>query len=174
MVKVGCLIVDIVVGMYVYSSIFLVLLLCECIGEGSCIDVLMLESLVEWMGYLMYYVYQDVLLLLCVGVLYLIIYFYGLFFVGDGGIVMFGLQNECEWWVFCDKVLCCLELVDDECFLVNFKCLVNCEELCVLIVEVFVVLLVVEVVVCLEQVQIVNVYVNDMVGVWVYLQLQVW
>lgn len=54
--KVGCLIVDIVVGMYVYMNILSVLLMCGCIGVGCWIDVLMLESMVEWMGYLFYYV----------------------------------------------------------------------------------------------------------------------
>ena len=59
MAKAGCSIADIAAGMYAYSSILSALLLRERTGEGSRIDVSMLESLVEWMGYPMYYAYQD-------------------------------------------------------------------------------------------------------------------
>lgn len=56
-VKVGCLIVDIVVGMYVYFNILVVFIKCGCDGCGSYIDLLMLEVLMEWMSFLLYYVY---------------------------------------------------------------------------------------------------------------------
>ncbi len=59
MAKAGCSIADIAAGMYAYSSILSALLLRERTGEGSRIDVSMLESLVEWMGYPMYYAYQS-------------------------------------------------------------------------------------------------------------------
>ncbi len=59
MAKAGCSIADIAAGMYAYSSILSALLLRERTGEGSRIDVSMLESLVEWMGYPMYYAYKE-------------------------------------------------------------------------------------------------------------------
>ncbi|MFC3609734.1 CaiB/BaiF CoA transferase family protein, partial [Stutzerimonas tarimensis] len=58
MAKAGCSIADIAAGMYAYSSILSALLLRQTTGEGSRIDVSMLESLVEWMGYPLYYAYD--------------------------------------------------------------------------------------------------------------------
>ena len=49
--KAGCSIADIAAGMYAYSAILNALLLRGRTGEGSRIDVSMLESMVEWMGY---------------------------------------------------------------------------------------------------------------------------
>ncbi len=105
MAKAGCSIADIAAGMYAYSSILSALLLRERTGEGSRIDVSMLESLVEWMGYPMYYAYQDAPPPPRAGASHSTIYPYGPFPAGDGGTVMLGLQNEREWRAFCDKVL---------------------------------------------------------------------
>lgn len=125
------------------------------------------------MIYLLYYVYEGVVFLFCVGVFYVIIFFYGLFWVGDGKIVIFGLQNECEWEVFCCVVFEQLVLVIDECFLVNLLRVKNCEVLMVFIYEVFVFLMVEVVVEWFEWVQIVNVCMNDMQDVWNYFQFKV-
>ena len=46
---------DIAAGMYAYTNILSALLLRGRTGEGSHIDVSMLEALGEWMGYPMYY-----------------------------------------------------------------------------------------------------------------------
>ena len=56
--KAGCSIADIAAGMYAYSAILNALLLRGRTGEGSRIDVSMLESMVEWMGYPMYYAFD--------------------------------------------------------------------------------------------------------------------
>ncbi|MEK1835687.1 MAG: CaiB/BaiF CoA-transferase family protein, partial [Pseudomonas sp.] len=58
MAKAGCSIADIAAGMYAYTAILSALLLRERTGEGSHLDVSMLESLVEWMNYPMYYAYD--------------------------------------------------------------------------------------------------------------------
>lgn len=58
MAKAGCSIADISAGMYAYSGILSALLLRGKTGKGSRIDVSMLESLVEWMGYPMYYAFD--------------------------------------------------------------------------------------------------------------------
>lgn len=52
--KVGCSIADIAAGMYAYSSIMAGLLQRQRTGKGCRIDVSMLESMVEWMGFPMY------------------------------------------------------------------------------------------------------------------------
>src|SRR5439155_13617247 len=56
--KAGCSIADIAAGMYAYSSILAALLQRGVTGQGSRIDVSMLESMVEWMGYPLYYAYD--------------------------------------------------------------------------------------------------------------------
>ena len=169
MAKAGCSIADIAAGMYAYSSILSALLLRERTGEGSRIDVSMLESLVEWMGYPMYYAYQDAPPPPRAS--HSTIYPYGPFPPATAA-VMLGLQNEREWRAFCDKVLRRPELADDERFSANFKRSANREELRALIVEAFAALPAAEVVARLEQAQIASAHVNDMAGVWAHPQLQ--
>ena len=53
--KAGCSIADIAAGMYAYSSILAALLQRARSGCGCRIEVSMLESMVEWMGYPLYY-----------------------------------------------------------------------------------------------------------------------
>ena len=56
--KAGCSIADIAAGMYAYSSILAALLQRGKTGKGSRIDVSMLESMVEWMSFPLYYAYE--------------------------------------------------------------------------------------------------------------------
>src|SRR6478672_6219417 len=56
--KAGISIADIAAGMYAYSNILSALLQRGRTGRGSHIDVSMLESLTEWMGFPMYYAYE--------------------------------------------------------------------------------------------------------------------
>ena len=53
--KAGCSIADIAAGMYAYSNILAALIQRGKTGRGCRIDVSMLESMVEWMGYPLYY-----------------------------------------------------------------------------------------------------------------------
>ncbi len=53
--KSGNSMADIAAGMYAYSAILAALIQRGKTGQGSHIDVSMLESLVEWMGYPLYY-----------------------------------------------------------------------------------------------------------------------
>ena len=104
-VKAGISIADIAAGMYAYSSILAALLQRNKTGRGSHIDVSMLESLGEWMGFPMYYAYDGAPPPPRNGAAHATIYPYGPFAAGDGKTVMLGLQNEREWKLFCDKVL---------------------------------------------------------------------
>ena len=63
----------------------------------------MLESLVEWMNYPLYYAYDGTVGR--AGASRATIYPYGLFPAGDGKTVLLGLQNEREWAAFCGS--CC-------------------------------------------------------------------
>lgn len=116
MAKAGCSIADIAAGMYAYTGILSALLLRERTGEGSHLDVSMLESLVEWMNYPMYYAYDGAPPPPRAGAAHATIYPYGPFPVGDGTTVMLGLQNEREWQLFCEKVLLAPELAQTRVF----------------------------------------------------------
>ncbi|NVZ99352.1 CaiB/BaiF CoA transferase family protein [Pseudomonas gingeri] len=170
--KAGCSIADIAAGMYAYSGILSALLLRGKTGEGSRVDVSMLESLVEWMGYPMYYAFDGAPQPPRAGAAHSTIYPYGPFPAGDGGTVMLGLQNEREWAAFCDKVLLMPELAVDERFSANFKRSANREVLRQIIVDSFARLTVEQLIARLEEAQIANARVNDMQGVWDHPQLK--
>ncbi|POA56855.1 CoA transferase [Pseudomonas sp. GW531-R1] len=172
MAKAGCSIADISAGMYAYTGILSALLLRGRTGEGSHLDVSMLESLVEWMNYPMYYAYDGATPPPRAGAAHATIYPYGPFPIGDGTTVMLGLQNEREWRLFCDKVLLTPELAKDERFSANFKRVENRQALRALIVESFSTLNFDAVFERLEHAQIANARVNDMQGVWDHPQLQ--
>ncbi|MDQ0124958.1 itaconate CoA-transferase [Pseudomonas lini] len=172
MAKAGCSIADIAAGMYAYTGILSALLLRGRTGEGSHLDVSMLESLVEWMNYPMYYAYDGSPPPPRAGAAHATIYPYGPFPIGDGTTVMLGLQNEREWQLFCDKVLLTPELAKDERFSANYKRVENRQALRALIVESFSTLTFDAVFDRLEHAQIANARVNDMQGVWNHPQLQ--
>lgn len=170
--KAGCSISDIAAGMYAYSAILNALLLRHRTGTGSRIDVSMLESMVEWMGFPMYYAFDGAPPPLRAGAAHATIYPYGPFPVGGGATIMLGLQNEREWMVFCDKVLGQPGLAQDERFSSNSRRAANREALRELIVAAFAALDVQEVADRLDAAQIANARVNDMAGVWAHPQLQ--
>ncbi len=172
MAKAGCSIADISAGMYAYSGILSALLLRDKTGVGSRIDVSMLESLVEWMGFPMYYAYDGAPPPARAGASHATIYPYGPFPTQGGGTVMLGLQNEREWALFCEKVLLDTSLVTDERFSANFKRSENREVLRQIIVDGFAQLTADEVVARLETAQIASARVNDMQGVWNHPQLK--
>lgn len=172
MAKAGCSIADIAAGMYAYTGILSALMLRDKTGVGSRIDVSMLESLVEWMGYPMYYAYNGAPPPARAGASHSTIYPYGPFPTGGGGTIMLGLQNEREWALFCEKVLLDKGLATDERFNANFKRSENRDVLRQIIVDGFASLSVDEVVARLEEAQIANARVNDMQGVWDHPQLK--
>lgn len=169
--KAGCSIADIAAGMYAYTNILSALLLREKTGKGSHIDVSMLESLGEWMGYPLYYAYENASPPPRSGASHATIYPYGPFPVGDGGTVMLGLQNEREWQVFCEKVLKKPALASDENFANNYKRNENREALKNVIHDIFALLSTKQVVDRLEDAQIANARMNDMKDLWDHPQL---
>ncbi len=169
--KAGCSVADIAAGMYAYTSILNALLLRGRSGEGSRIEVSMLESLVEWMGYPLYYAYDGAPPPPRAGASHSTIYPYGPFPAGDGGTVMLGLQNEREWQLFCDQVLCRPELATDARFDANAKRSQHRDALRAIIEAAFAELSAAEVIARLDTAQIANAHVNDMAGVWQHPQL---
>ncbi|MCU1753510.1 CaiB/BaiF CoA transferase family protein [Pseudomonas helleri] len=172
MAKAGCSIADIAAGMYAYTGVLSALLLRDKTGEGSRVDVSMLESLVEWMGYPLYYAYEGAPPPPRAGAAHATIYPYGPFPTGDGGTVMLGLQNEREWQQFCDKVLLRPDLARDSRFNANARRSENRAELRAIIVETFAHMTAEQVIARLDTALIANAHVNDMAGVWAHPQLQ--
>lgn len=170
--KAGPSIADIAAGMYAYSSILAALLQRQKTGRGQHLDISMLESLVEWMNYPLYYAMNGATPPRRTGASHATIYPYGPFPVGDGNTVMLGLQNEREWLAFCDKVLLQPALAKEERFSSNSRRSAARDELRQIIVDAFAPLTVEQVVERLEHAQIANARVNDMQAVWEHPQLK--
>lgn len=170
--KSGNSIADIAAGMYAYTGILAALLQRGKTGKGSHIDVSMLESLAEWMGYPMYYAYDGAPPPPRSAAAHATIYPYGPFPAGDGGTVMLGLQNEREWRTFCEKVLLQAALATDARFDSNARRNENRETLRAIILETFGALSTAQVLERLDTAQIANARMNDMAGLWAHPQLQ--
>lgn len=170
--KAGPSIADIAAGMYAYTQILAALMLRQQTGQGQHIDISMLESLTEWMGYPLYYSIDGAAPPPRTGASHATIYPYGPFPAGDGKTVMLGLQNEREWKAFCEVVLQQPTLAQDERFASNPKRVASRKELYEIIVQSFSSLTALQVVERLETAQIANAQVNTMAEVWSHPQLQ--
>ena len=169
--KAGCSIADIAAGMYAYANILAALIERGKTGRGKGIDVSMLESMVEWMSYPLYYAFDGAEPPPRAGAAHATIYPYGPFPTGDGKTVMLGLQNEREWQVFCAKVLRQPALATDARFDSNARRTSARAELRTLIVAAFAGLTAADVVKRLDDAQIANASVNTMADVWKHPQL---
>ena len=116
--KVGISVADIAAGMYAYSGILTALLMRHQTGEGTRLEVSMLEALGEWMGYPLYYSYSGTAPQRS-GARHAVIAPYGPFAGGDDRVVYLGVQNEREWGAFCEQVLRRPGMVDDQRFASN-------------------------------------------------------
>lgn len=170
--KAGNSIADIAAGMYAYSNILAALLQRGKTGKGSSIDVSMLESLGEWMGFPLYYAFEGASPPPRNGASHATIYPYGPFKAGDGGTVMLGLQNDREWVQFCEVVLEDLDLSKDERFDKNFKRNEKREDLLSIIDACFSKLSAEQITARLDKAQIANARLNDMHGLWQHEQLK--
>ena len=169
--KAGCSIVDIAAGMYAYSNILAALIQRGRTGAGCRIDISMLESMVEWMSFPLYYAYDGADPPARAGASHATIYPYGPFPAGDDKVVMLGLQNEREWAVFCDKVLGQPALKANPRFSSGPKRSQARAELYAIIVDAFSRLTAEQIVQRLDQAQIGNARMNDMQDVWNHAQL---
>jgi len=170
--KSGNSIADIAAGMYAYTSVLAALMQREKTEQGSRIDVSMLESLAEWMGFPMYYAYGGATPPPRNAASHATIYPYGPFLAGDGGTVMLGLQNEREWKLFCEHVLLQPQLAADPRFDSNAPRNAHRAELKALILAVFGTLTAAQVIERLEEARIANARMNTMAEVWAHPQLQ--
>ena len=170
--KAGCSIADISAGMYAYSNILAALIQRGKTGAGSRVEVSMLETMAEWMGYPLYYAFDGASPPPRSGAAHATIYPYGPFAAGDGKVVMLGLQNEREWATFCEKVLLRAELASDPRYASNSRRTAAREEIRALVEQAFAGLTIEQVAARLDAAGIANARVNDMHELWRHEQLR--
>jgi itaconate CoA-transferase len=102
--KVGVSIADISAGMYAHSGILAALLARKDTGEGTVVDVALMDALGEWMGYAAYYTEYGGTQPQRTGARHATIAPYGPFRTCDGAIVV-AVHSNREWTDFCAHVL---------------------------------------------------------------------
>jgi itaconate CoA-transferase len=171
-VKSGISIADIAAGMYAYTNILAALIERGKTGRGRRIEIAMIDAMVEWMGFPMYYAYEGQEPPRRTGASHATIYPYGAFRAGDGRTVMLGVQNEREWAVFCEKLLGDATLATDERFVSNARRTANREALSKLIEQNFASMTADEVMARLDAADIANANVSTMSDIWKHPQLE--
>lgn len=170
--KAGCSIADIAAGMYAYSNILAALLNRQKSERGCRIEISMLECMVEWMSFPLYYAFDGASAPVPAGASHASIFPYGPFPTGDGHSIMLGVQNEREWQAFCTRVIERPDLVADARFCSNTQRSRERVALKHIISAAFARLTATEVVARLDLAGIANAKVNDMRGVWEHPQLR--
>ncbi len=170
-VKSGISIADIAAGTQAHAAILAALLQRHRTGKGSEINISMLEAMVEWMGFPLYYAYEGAEAPPRSGADHASIYPYGAFHSSDDKVIMIGLQNEREWQAFCEQVLEQASLVQDPRFADNAARSRNREHLRELIQSLFSLLSSQQIKDKLDTAQIAYADVNDMAAVWQHPQL---
>ena len=110
--KAGIPAADIAAGMYAYSAVLAALYRRAVTGEGASLHVNLFDSLMEWMGYPLYYTRYGGTPPRRAGTSHAAIAPYGTYRAGDGTAVVLSIQNEREWQAFCRIVLGRPELAD--------------------------------------------------------------
>jgi itaconate CoA-transferase len=169
--KAGCSIADIAAGMYAFSGILTALIDRQRTGEARRLDISMLDSMAEWMGFPLYYAFDGADPPPRAGAAHATIYPYGPFTAGDGHAVMLGLQNEREWVAFCERVLERPDLARDPRFASNPRRSQARDALRAIILDVFGALTAEQVIARLDAAQIANAHVSDMHDLWRHPQL---
>lgn len=114
--KTGIPSADISAGMYAFSGILAALVRRNRTGKGAVLDISLFDSLVEWMGYPLYYADYGGHSPVRAGTSHAAIAPYGIFRVGDGAEFVISIQNQREWESFCAVVLEQPELAADSRF----------------------------------------------------------
>lgn len=171
-VKSGISIADIAAGTQAHAAILAALIQRAKTAKGAKIDISMLEAMVEWMGFPLFYAYGGAQPPPRSGADHASIYPYGAFATGDDKVIMLGLQNEREWLVFCEKVLNDTSLVDDPRFASNLARSDNRAALQAIVQARFAQSSAQQLESLLDEAGIAAANVNDMESVWQHPQLQ--
>ena len=105
MCKTGIPVADISAGLYAYCNILTALLERQRTGTGRHIEISMLDSLVEWMGYPLNYAIDGQSPPARTGAAHATIFPYGPYTTEDDNSVLIAVQNDREWRVFCIAIL---------------------------------------------------------------------
>ena len=170
-VKAGIAVVDISAGVAAFNQILAAIIQRGRTGEGSHIDISMLETMTEWMGFPLYYALDGASPPARNGASHSTIYPYGPFETKDG-MVLFGLQNDREWAAFAEKVLERAELAHDPRFKGTDGRLKQRPFLAPIIASALRALSTAEATERLDRAGIANARVNDMQAVWAHPQLK--
>ncbi len=168
--KTGIPVADIAGGMYAYSSILAALFQRERSGAGTVLHVSLFDGLCEWMGFPAYYSLGSAHLPRA-GASHAAIAPYGPFASGNGGTVLFAIQNQREWARFCASVLEKPEIATDPRFADNSRRVQNRTLLRQEIESVFAGLTLADIVERMERAQIANAELRDAQEFWQHPQL---
>ncbi|HXB49575.1 MAG TPA: CaiB/BaiF CoA-transferase family protein [Streptosporangiaceae bacterium] len=130
--KAGISVADIAAGMYAFTGVLTALYERERTGEGSAVEVAMLDALGEWMTQPYLYSVYGGEPPRRTGARHASISPYGPYAAADGQVFL-GLQNEREWAVLCREILGRPELISDPRFATNTDRVVNDEQLTLII-----------------------------------------
>lgn len=117
--KVGFSIADICAGMYALSAILAALYERQRTGEGTLIEISMLECLAEWMMAPLYHQLYSGHPPAREGMRHNLIAPYGPYQVADGSLINLAVQSERQWARLCHQVLEQPELIHDPRFATN-------------------------------------------------------
>jgi len=116
--RVGISIADVATGMYAQTGVLAALLRRERTGKGANVKVAMLDALAEWMMHPIYRWGYAGTITPRAPTSHPLLAPYGAHHAKDGQVI-FGLQNEREWAVFCTEFLGRAELITDPRFCSN-------------------------------------------------------
>lgn len=117
--RAGASLADVASAMYAYSGILTALYEREVTGEGSVLDVSMLDALGEWLGQPLFTsMYGDTPLTRS-GARHPSLSPYGPYHAGDGGQVFLSVQSDRDWIALCERVLDRPDLIRDPRFADN-------------------------------------------------------
>jgi len=168
--RVGISVADLATGMYAESAILAALFRRSRTGLGSNVKIAMLDVLAEWMTHPMYRYAYNGTYVPRIASTHPVITPYGAHLTMDGSVI-FSVQNEREWKVFCNIVLEAPKLFDDPRFNSNNMRRDNCDELTKIIEEKFNSLTSIQVTELLEKAGIASGRLNDAKSIWEHEQL---
>jgi len=169
--KCGISVADISAGTSACNAILAAVINRAKTGSGDHIEVSMLETMAEWMGFPMYFATDGAEPPARTSAGHATIFPYGPYDTADGT-VMLGLQNNREWKSFCTNVLMNDQLANDERLQSNDGRFAHREEINTQIETVFQQIPTTEAISLLENAGIGTARVNSMQGLWNHQQLK--
>jgi crotonobetainyl-CoA:carnitine CoA-transferase CaiB-like acyl-CoA transferase len=135
--KAGISVADIAAGMYAYAGVLTALYDRERTGEGTSIEVALLDALGEWMSEPVYRGVYGGQPVRRTGARHASISPYGPYAVAGGEKLFIGVQNHREWVVLCEQILHRPELAADARFRTNPDRVAHDGELTAILEEAF-------------------------------------